>query len=637
MTGLSLAAGLGVLLVAAPASAADGSTVYRERCAVCHGADGRGDGPAAGVLSPRPRDFTTGRFKFRSTPTGSLPTLDDVVATTARGLRGTSMPGFAAVLAAEEIEAVAQHVLTLAPATVSRAAALTVPPAARGDGAALFARAGCAECHGVDGRGTAWRTAGTAPWDGRAATRLDEPWTFRAGSDEDAIALRILTGLDGTAMPAYADVLSAAEARALARHVRTFARTPIWEERDPARVASAGIEADPRERGRYLVHAMQCPLCHTPISDETGAYDTRHFLAGGMRVSAWPWGVWFSRNLTPDPATGLGDWSEDAIVAAITRGVRPDGRRLDPMAMPWPWFSRLDGGDARAIAAYLRSLPPISNAVPPAERVFFVERVGGKLIALAGGPVGIAFWGGNAAATPDVREVVSAPRRRAALALGVVTLLLPLGAVAFGLGQRRARPWPRRLLAAGGVATIAAWTALGVWPPLALLGPEVTTRWLFLGTPHLRPELIGAPRALAARGEYLTTIAPCGLCHTPADAFAGFLNRRTLAGGMEARWRVYGRVVASNLTSHADGIGGADDADLLRAMSSGVGRDGRALHWQAMPWDLTSNWSEEDRRAMLAYLRALPPVPGRVPPPRPPAADDPVADTFSFGDLARRP
>jgi hypothetical protein len=71
-------------------------------------------------------------------------------------------------------------------------------------------------------------------------------------------------------------------------------------------------------------------------------------------------------------------------------------------------------------------------------------------------------------------------------------------------------------------------------------------------------------------------------------------------------------------------------------MSSGVGRDGRALHWQAMPWDLTSNWSEEDRRAMLAYLRALPAVAGRVPGPRPPAADDPVADTFGFGDRALR-
>ena len=629
-----MTAGL-VLVLAAASAAANGGAIYRERCAVCHGPDGRGDGPAAGLLAPRPRDFTGGRYKFRSTPTGSLPALADVVRTTARGLRGTSMPGYADVLAPREIDAVARHVLALAPSDARRAAPLPLPEEARGDGAGLFARAGCGDCHGADGRGSAWRTPGAPPWGGRPATRLDEPWTFRGGSEENAVTHRILTGLDGTAMPAYADALRGAEARAVARHVRALARPPIWEERDPARVATAGIATDPRERGRYLVHAMQCPLCHTPISAETGAYDTRYFLAGGMRVSAWPWGVWYSRNLTPDRATGLGDWSEDAIVAAVTRGVRPDGRRLDPMAMPWPWFSRLRPDDARAIAAYLRALPPTSNAVPSPEPVAFVERVGGKLATLAGAHTGIAFWGGNAARAPAVDDVAEAERRHVARALGWATLLLPLGVVAFAQRGRRAGR-RRRLALAGGVTAIVAWGVVGAWPPLALLSPEQTTRWLLLGTPEVPASLAGAPRALAERGEYLATVAPCGLCHTPADAFAGFLTGRTLAGGMEARWRVYGRVVSSNLTPHPDGIGGADDEGLLRAMSSGVGRDGRALHWQAMPWDLTSNWSEEDRRAMLAYLRALPAVPGRVPAARPPRADDPVADTFGFGDGATR-
>ena len=631
-----LAGPLAVFLTAAPATADDGSTIYRERCAVCHGADGRGDGPAAALLEPRPRDFTTGRYKFRSTPTGTLPTLADAVATTSRGLRGTSMPGFADLLTPHAIDAVARYVLALAPPGARAASPLPLPAEARGDGAALFERAGCAACHGADGRGTAWRTAGAEPWGGRPATRLDEPWTFRGGSDEEAIARRILTGLDGTAMPAYADALSAAEARAVAQHVRTLARPPIWEEPDPARVATAGIAADPRERGRYLVRAMQCPLCHTPINADTGAYDTRYFLAGGMRVSAWPWGVWYSRNLTPDRATGLGEWSEAAIVAAVTRGVRPDGRRLDPMAMPWPWFAHLRDSDARAIAAYLRSLPEVSNAVPPPHIFSIVERVGGKVTALAGAETAVAFWGGNAACSPDVGELVTPERRRIAHALGWATLALPLSAITYGLLRRRAVPWRRRVALVAGVGALAAWGTLGAWPPFALLSPAQTTRWLFFGTPELPPSLSGAPRALAARGEYLATVAPCGLCHTPADAFAGFLTGRTLAGGMDARWRVYGRVVSSNLTPHPDGIDGVDDDALLRAMSSGVGRDGRPLHWQAMPWDLTSNWSEEDRRAMLAYLRALPPVPGRVPGPRAPSLDDPVADTFGFGDRAIR-
>ena len=68
-------------------------------------------------------------------------------------------------------------------------------------------------------------------------------------------------------------------------------------------------------------------------------------------------------DLTPDAETGLGKWSTDQIVAAFTTGHMPDGRQLSPI-MPWPALSQLKGEDARAIAAYLQSLPPVKNAVP---------------------------------------------------------------------------------------------------------------------------------------------------------------------------------------------------------------------------------------------------------------------------------
>jgi cytochrome c553 len=169
------------------------------------------------------------------------------------------------------------------------------------------------------------------------------------------------------------------------------------------------------------------------------------------------------------------------------------------------------------------------------------------------------------------------------------------------------------------------------------MSPEMATRWLFLGTPRLPDSVAGAARALAERGEYLARITPCGLCHTPAGAFVGFYTGRTLAGGMEARWRVYGMAVSTNLTPHvSDGIGGISDSALLRALRSGIGADGRAMHWQAMPWDILSHWSEEDLRAMIAYLRALPPVSGRPPAPRGPRPGDPLADTFLFGDASAR-
>src|SRR5206468_10004153 len=69
-----------------------GRAVYTRRCVGCHGRDGDGNGEAATFLSPRPRDFTAAIFKFRSTPSGSLPTDADLFRTATRGVRGTAMP-----------------------------------------------------------------------------------------------------------------------------------------------------------------------------------------------------------------------------------------------------------------------------------------------------------------------------------------------------------------------------------------------------------------------------------------------------------------------------------------------------------------------------------------------------------------
>jgi cytochrome c oxidase cbb3-type subunit 2 len=620
-------------------AAVDAAAAYRERCAVCHGSTGRGDGPAAGLLAPRPRDFTSGRYKFRSSATGTLPLVADVEWTIGAGLPGTSMPGYGDLLSPETIAALARHVLAFAPAhAVPGAPLASAPSAAAEAGSTLYARAGCPECHGPDGRGSEWRLPpappGTrAPGASLAPVNLAEPWTFRGGSAVGDVAQRILTGIDGSPMPAYAGVLSPAEARAIATHVASLARRPLWEEDDPARIARAGVAADPWERGRYLVNAMLCPLCHTPISAKDGAYDTAKFLAGGMRVSAYPWGVWYSRNLTGDAETGLGRWSEADIVRALTRGIARDGRRLDPMAMPWPWFTRLSDADAHAVAVYLKSLAPNVNAVPRPRRPSLPEQAGGKLLALFGMPVAVEFWGGNAAVDPVLQGDPPAPRHLRAWAgaigwgaLAALCSLLVVGAL------RR-----RRALAGAAGLVLVAWVALAVWPPLRLMTPEMVARWLLMGTPRLPAALSGADRARALRGEYAATIAPCGLCHTPAGAFVGFYTSLTAAGGMQSRWRVYGSVVSSNLTPHAgDGIGQVGDAALLRAMRSGIGRDGRALHWQAMPWDIGSAWSLEDQRAMLSYFRALPGVAGRILPPRPPRPGDPPADSFYFGDAARR-
>jgi mono/diheme cytochrome c family protein len=119
----------------------------------------------------------------------------------------------------------------------------------------------------------------------------------------------------------------------------------------------------PVERGQYLVTIAGCNDCHTPGA-LFGNPDKARLLAGSDVGFGDPGsGVWVGQNLTPDKETGLGGWTSDQIVTAITTGKIPDGRTLSPI-MPWPALSKLTHDDALAIAAYLKSLPAVKNAVP---------------------------------------------------------------------------------------------------------------------------------------------------------------------------------------------------------------------------------------------------------------------------------
>ena len=85
------------------------------------------------------------------------------------------------------------------------------------------------------------------------------------------------------------------------------------------------------------------------------------FLAGNSKKTG-PEGQ-AAPNITPDKATGLGDWTEEQIVTALQTGMRPDGRVLAPI-MPWRAFANLTPSDAMSIAMFLKSLPVVSHRVP---------------------------------------------------------------------------------------------------------------------------------------------------------------------------------------------------------------------------------------------------------------------------------
>ena len=126
------------------------------------------------------------------------------------------------------------------------------------------------------------------------------------------------------------------------------------------------VSAPPRaanaEYGGYLArHVALCADCHTQRTGIRSAPDRSRLLAGMAKPpKGFPANP---ANLTPDPETGIGRWSEEDFVKAIRTGVRPDGSRIHTF-MPWRENARMSDDDLRAIYRYLRTLPPIRNAVP---------------------------------------------------------------------------------------------------------------------------------------------------------------------------------------------------------------------------------------------------------------------------------
>lgn len=123
----------------------------------------------------------------------------------------------------------------------------------------------------------------------------------------------------------------------------------------------AAVAQTPLERGRYLMQAVvACGNCHTP-QGPNGPEPGKE-LAGGLPFDE-PGFKAYASNITPDVDTGIGRWSDAQIVTAIREGKRPDGSLIGP-PMPVGQYRHMSDRDAAAIVAYLRSVPPVKNAVP---------------------------------------------------------------------------------------------------------------------------------------------------------------------------------------------------------------------------------------------------------------------------------
>ncbi len=199
------------------ASALRGHAVYQKACAACHGETGNGQGQgAAAIPHPKPRDFTTGLYKFRSTELGELPTDADLLKVVDRGIPGTQMPAFRNVLTAQEQADVVAYIKKFSPdfaeaeADGYEAEVVEIPeaPAATAEfvaeGKHVYMALDCYTCHGPQGKGN-----------GSAGQGLNDVWgnpikpmnltrsQYRSGADAANIYRTLHTGINGTPMSAF--------------------------------------------------------------------------------------------------------------------------------------------------------------------------------------------------------------------------------------------------------------------------------------------------------------------------------------------------------------------------------------------------------------------------------------------------
>lgn len=207
------------------------AALYRRYCVVCHGELGDGNGESAQWLDPKPRDFTLGVFKCRSTPTGTLPTDEDLFNTIARGLDRSNMPPWNTLAAQERADLVA-WIKHYSPRwqTEKPGPPIVVPPEPEVTaerikaGQEVFNRVQCWKCHGVTGKANGPSASTLQDDQGRPILpyNFSEGGRFKCGTSDSDLYKIFMTGLDGTPMPSFSDNIKPDEAWNLVFFLRTL-------------------------------------------------------------------------------------------------------------------------------------------------------------------------------------------------------------------------------------------------------------------------------------------------------------------------------------------------------------------------------------------------------------------------------
>jgi mono/diheme cytochrome c family protein len=212
-----------------------GRKLYEKYCSQCHGEAGDGKGVAAPYLKPAPRDFTSGKFKIRSTESGQLPTDEDLARIVRVGMPYTSMPGWT-IFTDAEIRSLVEVVKSFSPAFANpdnkpTPVELPEPPRfseeSASKGRKIYDELGCAGCHGEAGRGDGPSAPSLRDDWGQHIRPADltKPWTFRGGPTRRDIFRAFSTGLNGTPMPSYAGALDIEQRWHLVDYIWSLSRT----------------------------------------------------------------------------------------------------------------------------------------------------------------------------------------------------------------------------------------------------------------------------------------------------------------------------------------------------------------------------------------------------------------------------
>lgn len=353
------------------AQEARGKAVYDKWCAECHGNTGAGDGSAQAFMLPRPRDFTKGSYQIRTTASGELPTDDDLRRVIDDGMPGTAMPRWGDRLSDTEREDVIAYIKSFsqfftgaAPKAIEIGNAPGSSTEAIAEGREVYTKLECFKCHGQAGRGdgTSAPTL-TDDWEQPVfAADLSTSWRFNGGSSVRDIYARMRTGLDGTPMPSFSDVIDSKiitdeQLWRVAQYVRSLSpeEPPAVRDVIRARIATGALPRGPDDTTWARAEAYYVPLVgqiivkprwFSPAVEGVWVQAMHDGTSLALRIT------WHDRSRSPDPS-----WDEwlTRIRQAMTDvdGVPAASQGADLLVVQFPTTSRDEelpyflGGSAR--------------------------------------------------------------------------------------------------------------------------------------------------------------------------------------------------------------------------------------------------------------------------------------------------